>query len=82
MRQLHRAVEKLFVDFSGKKPHIVDRRTGELVEVELFVGARWGRAATPTPRRRRARSCTSGSARTSGCSSTSAARRRSGSRIS
>ena len=39
MRQLHRAGEKLFVDFSGKKPHIVDRRTGELVEVELFVGA-------------------------------------------
>jgi transposase len=39
MRQLHRAGEKLFVDFSGKKPHLVDRRTGELVEVELFVGA-------------------------------------------
>jgi len=39
MRQMHRAGEKLFVDFSGKKPHLVDRRTGELIEVELFVGA-------------------------------------------
>ncbi len=39
MRQRHRAGEKTFVDFSGKKPHIVDPQTGEVVEVELFVGA-------------------------------------------
>jgi transposase len=38
MRQVHVAGEKCFVDFSGKKPHIVDAETGELVEVELFVG--------------------------------------------
>lgn len=38
MRQIHRAGEKAFVDFSGQKPCIVDRRTGELIEVELFVG--------------------------------------------
>jgi transposase len=37
MRQQHRAGEKLFVDYSGKKPRIVDPRTGEPVEVELFV---------------------------------------------
>jgi len=37
MRQRHRAGEKTFVDFSGKKPHIVDAKTGELVEMELFV---------------------------------------------
>lgn len=37
MRQVHRGGEKLFVDFSGKKPHIVDQRTGEVIEVELFV---------------------------------------------
>jgi transposase len=37
MHQVHRAGEKLFVDFSGKKPHIVDRKTGEVIEVELFV---------------------------------------------
>ncbi len=37
MRQEHRAGEKLFVDYSGKKPHIVDPKTGERIEVELFV---------------------------------------------
>ena len=37
MRQEHRAGEKLFVDYSGKKPHIVDPKTGEVIEVELFV---------------------------------------------
>lgn len=37
MRQAHRAGEKTFVDFSGKKPHLVDPITGELVEVELYV---------------------------------------------
>ena len=37
MRQRHRAGEKTFVDFSGKKPHIVDPKTGELVAMELFV---------------------------------------------
>jgi len=39
MRQVHRAGEKVFVDFSGKRPAIVDAHTGELVPVELFVGA-------------------------------------------
>src|SRR5262245_752006 len=38
MRQVHRAGEKAFVDFSGKRPGIVDPRTGELIFVELFVG--------------------------------------------
>ena len=37
MRQVHRAGEKTFVDFSGKRPVLVDRRTGELRPVELFV---------------------------------------------
>ncbi|HEX9291189.1 MAG TPA: IS21 family transposase, partial [Anaeromyxobacteraceae bacterium] len=39
MRQEHRAGEKFFVDYSGKKPHIVDPKTGEVIEVELFVAA-------------------------------------------
>jgi transposase len=39
MRQVHRAGEKLFVDYSGKKPTIIDHTTGELIEVELFVAA-------------------------------------------
>jgi len=37
MRQTHRAGEKAFVDYSGKKPEIVNRHTGEITEVELFV---------------------------------------------
>jgi transposase len=37
MRQVHRAGDKLFVDYSGKKPSIVDMETGELIAVELFV---------------------------------------------
>jgi transposase len=37
MRQVHRAGEKLFVDYSGKKPTLIDPTTGELTEVELFV---------------------------------------------
>ncbi len=39
MRQVHRAGEKAFVDYAGKKPHLVDPATGAITEVELFVGA-------------------------------------------
>jgi transposase len=38
MRQVHRAGEKLFVDFSGTRPHLVDPTTGEETVAELFVG--------------------------------------------
>jgi len=27
----------MFVDYSGKKPHVVRAATGELIDVELFV---------------------------------------------
>jgi transposase len=37
MRQVHKAGEKCFVDYSGKKPTYIDVHTGEVVEVELFV---------------------------------------------
>jgi transposase len=37
MRQVHLAGDKLFVDYSGKKAHIVDSDTGEVIDVELFV---------------------------------------------
>jgi transposase len=37
MRQVHQAGEKLFVDYSGNKPRLVEAQTGERVEVELFV---------------------------------------------
>jgi len=39
MRQVHRAGEKTFIDFSGKKPHLVDPKTGKEIPVELFVAA-------------------------------------------
>jgi transposase len=38
MRQVHRPGEKVFLDYSGKKPRICDPETGEVKEVELFVG--------------------------------------------
>lgn len=37
MRQTHRAGEKAFIDYSGKKPTVVDPATGEVTDVELFV---------------------------------------------
>lgn len=37
MRQHHLAGEKLFVDFSGTKIPIIDRRTGEISQAEIFV---------------------------------------------
>jgi transposase len=39
MRQVHRAGEKLFVDYAGVQPTIVDPTTGEVRKVELFVAA-------------------------------------------
>ena len=38
MHMEHKAGDKLFVDFTGKKLAITDRRTGEQREVEVFVG--------------------------------------------
>jgi len=37
MRMEHKAGDKLFIDFTGKKLSIVDRETGELRELEVFV---------------------------------------------
>ncbi len=37
MRQVHRGGEKMFIDFSGQRPSVVAPKTGEVVEVELFV---------------------------------------------
>jgi len=37
MRQVHRAGEKCFVDYAGKKPTLIDPATGERLPVELFV---------------------------------------------
>jgi transposase len=37
MRFTHKAGEKMFVDFSGDKPHYQDPASGKTVEAELFV---------------------------------------------
>ena len=37
MRQVHKAGEKCFVDYSGVRPSYTDPQTGEQVDVELFV---------------------------------------------
>jgi transposase len=37
LRQVHRAGEKAFIDYSGKKPTFIDAATGEVREAELFV---------------------------------------------
>ncbi len=39
MRQIHKAGEKLFVDYSGLKGEITDRRTGQKRGVDIFVAA-------------------------------------------
>jgi transposase len=39
MRQVHRAGAKLFVDYAGKKPTLIEATTGEVIAVELFVAA-------------------------------------------
>jgi transposase len=37
MRQVHKAGDKMFVDYSGKRPVLADPQTGEVRPVELFV---------------------------------------------
>jgi transposase len=37
MRQMHRAGEKLFVDYAGQKPSFIDPATGDRITAELFV---------------------------------------------
>jgi transposase len=37
MRQTHIAGDKMFVDYSGKRPRLVHRATGEVTDVELYV---------------------------------------------
>jgi transposase len=37
MRRVHRAGEKAFLDYSGKKPRLVSEETGEVRDAELFV---------------------------------------------
>lgn len=41
LRQQHKGGDVVFVDYSGKKPCIIDIKTGEIIEQELFVMV-WG----------------------------------------
>jgi transposase len=38
LRQEHRAGEKVFVDFAGQTVPVIDQRTGEVREAQIFVG--------------------------------------------
>jgi len=33
----HKVGEKVFIDYTGKKPSYINRATGEVIEVEVFV---------------------------------------------
>ena len=48
----HKVGDKMFVDFTGKKLHIVDKKTGELKEVETFVAILGASLWWCAPRRR------------------------------
>lgn len=37
MPTVHKAGEKLFIDYAGKKLHVIDKETGEIKPVEVFV---------------------------------------------
>jgi transposase len=37
MRMEHKAGDKMFVDYTGKKLHVVDKLSGEITDVEVFV---------------------------------------------
>ena len=39
MRQVHKAGEKLFVDYSGLTMEVIDPKTGEISKAEVFVAA-------------------------------------------
>jgi transposase len=39
MRQTHRAGERVFIDYSGKKMSVVDTETGAIREAEIFVAS-------------------------------------------
>ena len=39
MRQVHKAGERMFVDYSGLKGEVIDPETGEIRKVEIFVAA-------------------------------------------
>ena len=64
MRQLHRAGEKLFIDYSGATMEVINRATGEIRRAEIFVAV-LGASTTPLPKLPGVKHCQTGSALTS-----------------
>ena len=46
MRLSHKFGEKMFVDFSGMKPHYINPESGELIETEFFISTLGGSSYT------------------------------------
>lgn len=46
MRQIHKYGDKMFVDFSGTKPHYINPQTGEVIEPDFFVAVLGGTSYT------------------------------------
>jgi len=65
MRQVHRAGEKLFLDYCGNTVPIIDAGSGEARAQPRSSSPCWARPTTPTPRRASRSSFPTGLARTS-----------------
>jgi transposase len=46
MKQHHKYGDKMFIDFSGTKPHYIDPHTGEIIEAEFFAAVLGGTSYT------------------------------------
>ncbi len=67
MRQVHRAGEKLFIDYSGDTVAVIDAETGEIRAARDLRRRDGGLANTPMRRPPGRRACRTGSPRTSAC---------------
>jgi transposase len=46
MKQIHKYGDRMFVDFSGTKPHYINPETGEIIEPEFYVAVLGGSSYT------------------------------------
>ena len=80
MRQVHRAGEKVFIDYSGDTVAVIDPKSGEILTAEIFVAtlgaSKYAYAEGPGRKAYR-----TGSAQPSGCWSSSGQSRVCGSQI-
>lgn len=77
MRQIHRAGEKVFIDYSGDTVAVIDPNSGEILSAEIFVatlGASKSKYAYAEALKRRGyRSCRTGQARNGECAASQVA---------